>query len=108
MSFEVVEADEHIGIHDSTANLGFLYILTTSDWHFHFVSTFQTVTNQNRTTDSERSESVFPCTIEMLQGILTATRIEGVTVGQERATTQFLHYVYHGTGIVRAKVGDIA
>ena len=108
MSLEVVEADEHIGIHDSTTNLCLLYILTTSNWHFHFVCTFQTITNQNRTAYSEGSESVFPCTIEMFEGILSATRIEGVTVGQERATTQFLHYVYHGTGIVRAKVGDVA
>ena len=40
MSLEVIEADEHIGIHDSPAYLGLLYIFASSNRYFYIVRTF--------------------------------------------------------------------
>ena len=108
MSLEVVEADEHIGIHHRTADLRLLYILAAHNRHFHLVGALQAVANQDRTSHGERSEAVLPSTIQVFEGVLSATRIEGVAIGKERLSAQFLDHFHHGTGIIRTEVGDVA
>ena len=107
VSLEVVEADEHIGIHHGTTNLGLLYIFATHYRHFDFVRTLQAIANEDRATHGKRGETILPSTIKVFEGILSATRIEGVAIGQERLSAQFLHHFHHGTGIIRTEVGDV-
>ena len=108
MSLEVAEADEHIGIHHRTADLRLLYILAAYNRHFHLVGTLQTVADENRTTHGERSETILPSAIQVFEGVLSATRIEGVAIGEERLSAQFLDHFHHGTRVVRTEVGDVA
>ena len=44
----------------------------------------------------------------MLQSILSAARIHGVTVSKERLSTQFLYHIGNRFCIVGAKIADIA
>ena len=64
--------------------------------------------NEDGATYGERCEAVFPGTIKMLQCLLTAAGIERVTVGEERLSAQFLHYIHHCTGIVGTQIADVA
>ena len=75
--------------------------------HLDVIGTFQSVTNQDRTTYSQRGEPVFPGALQMFQGVFAAARIHGVAVGEKRLATEFLDQVDNRTGIIGAEIADI-
>lgn len=70
VTFEVRQADEDIGIHDGAANQGFLGVFAAFDGHGNVICAFQAVANDDRATDGERCETVFPSTFKMFEGVL--------------------------------------
>ena len=107
VALEVVKADKYIGIHNGATYLGRLHIFTTLDRDINIIGTLQAIANQYGAAYRQRSKTIFPRTIEMLQCILSTSWIHRVTVGQEGFTSQLLDYIYYGTSIIRTQVTDI-
>ena len=66
MAFKMGQADKYIGIHNSTADLGFFYIFPAFYRHIYIICTFQAIANKDGTSYSQRCKSIFPCTFQML------------------------------------------
>ena len=107
MALEVVKADEDIGIHYGATDLCTLDILTAHNGNIHIVRALQTITNNDRATNSQGSKSILPSAIEVLNSIFTATRIHRITIGKERLATQRLYGFNHRASVVRTQVRDI-
>ena len=100
--FKMGECQENIGIHDGTSDLGFFDIFTAFNRNEHIIGSFQAVTDQNMTSGGIWSESVQIGTLDMIQCILAAAYIEGITVCQIRFSTQFFYKIYNSSCIIRA------
>lgn len=87
MTLEVREADEDIGIHQSATNLGLFHILAV-DGDQHLIGTFQTVGDQDMATGCIGHEPIAIGTLQMVEGMLAATHIEGVAISEERSSPQ--------------------
>lgn len=66
VAFKMGQADKYIGIHNSTADLGFFYIFPAFYRHIYIICTFQAIANKDGTSYSQRCKSIFPCTFQML------------------------------------------
>ena len=108
MAFEVAQADDDIGVHDGVANLGVFDQLAVVDRHFHVVSASQAVADDDGTAAGDVVEPVLRRCQQVLQGVLPATRIEGVAVGEERLAAQLLHHIHHRSGVVGTQESQVA
>ena len=70
VALEVIEADEYVGIHHCTANLGTLDILSTLDLNVYIISSLQSITNDDWATNREGREAILPGAVEVLDSIL--------------------------------------
>ena len=107
MALEVVQRDEHVSVHNGSADLGVLDVLSV-DGDLHVVGALQTVANEDGTAHSHGGEAVFPGAVQVLQGVFPAAHIEGVAVGEEGLATQLLHHISHSFGVVGAEEAQIA
>ena len=107
VTLEVVQRDEHIGVHDGPADFGVLDILSI-DGNLHVVGALQTVTNEDGAAHGHGGEAVFPGAVQVLQGVFPAAHIEGVAVGEEGLSAQLFHHISHRLGVVGAEKTQIA
>ena len=105
VAFEVGQADDDVGIHDGVADLGVLHQLAVVYRHCHLVGASQAVTDDDGTAAGDVVEPVLCRCQQVLQGVLPATRIEGVAVGEEGLAAQLLHHVHHRSGVVGTQEG---
>ena len=108
MALEVGQANEHVRIHDGTADLGGLAVFAVGHRHFHLIRAAQTVTNDHLTAGGHGPEAVQLGAAQVLQRILAAARVQGVAVGQEGHTALLLAQVCHHLGVVGAQKSQIA
>ena len=99
---EMGKCQENIGIHDGASDLGFFDIFTTFNRNEHVIGSFQAVADQDMTSGCIWSESVQIGTLNMIQCILAAAYIEGITVCQIRLSTQFFYKICNSSGIIWA------
>ena len=83
VSFEVVQGDEDIGLHDSLSNLGRGDVLRPLYRNLHVVVAPQAVANDHLAAGGQRGEAVLIGCVQVLQGVFPAAGIEGVAVGEE-------------------------
>lgn len=107
MSFKMVQGDEHVGVHNSSADFGGLDILAV-DGDFHIIGALQAVTNEDGASHSHGGEAIFPGAVQVFQGVFPAAHIEGVTVGEEGLAAQFFHHISHRLGVVGAEEAQVA
>ena len=107
VTLEVSQADKHIGVHNGSADLCILNIFTADNGNFNIVRTLESVTNDDGTTNGERSKTIFPSALKMLKRIFSASGIHGVAVRKERLTTKLFDYVNNSARIVGAQITDI-
>ena len=105
MALEMSQADKYICIHYRPANFGCLANLTILYRYLHIISTLQAIANNNLATSRNAVKSVNISTFNMLQGILTAAWIQGITICQEWQTTLLLHQICNSLGIIRTQKG---
>ena len=58
MSLEMGQRDNHIGIHNGVADLGFLDVFAVH-WHQRFVCPFQPIANDHMASSGKRAKSIF-------------------------------------------------
>ena len=83
MAFKVSQADKYVGVHNSPANLGVLYVFAVFNGNFHFVRAAQAVADDDLTARRNRVVAVQVGTVQMFQGVLAAAGIQCIAVRQE-------------------------
>ena len=108
MALEVGQADEHIRVHDGTADLGGLAVFAARHRHLHLIRAAQAVGDEYLTAGGHGPEAVELGAVQVLQRVLAAGRVQGVAVGQERQTALLLAQVCHHLGVVGPQKGQVA
>ena len=107
MSFKMTQTDEDICIHDRMSDQCSLTVLSIHNRNFHFICSTQSVTDDNLTSGCSRVESVEICTVQMLQCVLSASRIQSIAVCQKRHSSLFFTQISNNFRIVRAKKSQV-
>ncbi len=107
MALEVSQADEHICIHNGTANLCRLADFTILYRHLHIVGSLQSIANNDLTAGGNTVKAVDIGTFNMLQGVLAAAWIKGVAVCQKRQSPLLFYQIRNSLGIVWPQEGKI-
>ena len=108
VALEVVQADEHIRIHDGPADLGRLAVLAPRHRHFHLVGAPQTVGDQHLAAGGHGPKAVELGAVQVLQRIFAAAGVQGVAVGQKGHTALLLAQVCHRLCVVGAQKSQVA
>ena len=83
MSLEVAETDKNICVHDSMADQGSFTVFSVHYRNFYFIGSSNSVTDDDLTSGCDRVKSIKICTVQMLQCVLSTSRIKGITICQE-------------------------
>ncbi len=83
VAFEMAQGDDDIGLGHSPSDLRFANIFSVYR-HQGLIGALQTVPYQDLASCGEGAESVGVCGIQMLHGVLPASCVQCVAVGQER------------------------
>ena len=108
VALEMRKADDDICIHNSTADLSRFAVFRIFYRNLDLIRTAQTVGDDDLAARCHRVEAVVVCTVEMLESMLAAARIQCVAVREERDTALRLHEVNDSLCILRTKVCEIA
>ena len=76
--------------------------------HLHLIGAAQAVGDDDLTAGGHGPEAVQLGAGQVLEGVLSAARIQGVAVGQEGHTALLLAQVGHHLGVVGAQIGQVA
>ena len=101
MSFEMIQGNKHIRIHDGTTDLRILHIFAAFYRYLDVIRSLESIANDHGTSHRQRRETILPGTIHMLDGILTVAGVQGVAVGQKRHTAQLLYHIRYRFRIIR-------
>ena len=108
MSLEMRQADENVGVHDGPSDPGVLYVLAAVYRYLNIVGPLQSVADDDRTSHRKRGKPILPGTLQMLQRIFPAARIECIAVGQERHAAQFLYHIGDCLCVIGAQKTEVA
>ena len=108
MALEVVQGNDDVCIHDSSADLGFLHIFAAGDADEDLICALQAVGNDHMAAGGVGHEAVLVGGFQMIQSVLPGTDIQGVRVGQEGLTAHILNEIHNGPGIAGTQVGHVA
>ena len=108
MSLEMSKADEYVSVHYSTADSGSWTILRILYRNFYIICTAKSVTDNDLTTSGDSIKAIQIRTIHVLQGILTASRIKGVTVSKKRHSSKLLTKIGYYFCIIGAQESKIS
>ena len=108
VALEVAQADEDVGVHDGAADLSGLAVFAVRHRHLHLIGAAQAVGDDDLTAGGHGPEAVQLGAGHVLEGVLSAARIQGVAVGQEGHTALLLAQVGHDLGVVGAQIGQVA
>ena len=103
MPFEMRQRNEHIRIHDGLSDQRRLQILAVPDRHLHLVCPAQSVCDDDVTAGCDGIEAIQLRAGQMLECILTASRIERIAVRQKWHSAILLHNVSHCLRIIRSQ-----
>ena len=108
MSFEMTQADENIRIHDRMSDQCSLTVLSIDDRNFHLIRSAQSITDDDLTSGCDRVKSIQIRAVQMLQCILSASRIQGITVCQKWHSALFLTQICNHFCIIRAQESQVS
>ena len=84
VTFKMCKRDEYICIHNCTADISFLAVLTIGNGNDDVIGSAKTVSDDYLTSRSNRIKAVDVCAVHVLESILAASGIKCVAVGKER------------------------
>ena len=102
------QGNEHVGVHNGTANFCFLHIFTALHGDGNVIGALEPVADENGTSYGQGCKTVLPGAFQMLQSVLPAAGIHGVAVGEEGLAAQRFYQIHHCAGVVGAEIADIA
>ncbi len=103
----MAQGDIHIGVHDGPSDLGRFNVFSTHHRDLHIVGTLQAVADDDLAAGGEGRKAVFIGSVHMLQGMLAAAYVEGVTVGEEGHAPSLLDKISHHLGVVGPQKAQI-
>lgn len=106
VSLEVSHRDNDVGIGQSRANFGSLAILSVQRYLAVF-STFQAVGNDYLALGRDGIVAILHGALQVIHGIGAATRVEGITVGEEGFGSPRAEQIGESGRIVGAQVGQV-
>ena len=83
MALKMGQTDKNIRVHDRMSDQRRLAVLTVYDRYLDLIRSAQSVSDQNLTSGGNTVESVQVRTLQMLQRILSASRVKSVAVCQK-------------------------
>jgi hypothetical protein len=107
VSFEVIERNDNIGIHDSTSDESRFAIDSVSDGNLDVVRSFQTVADDIQTACRDRIESVLCCRMEMYQSIVPPTNVKRIAIRQEGKPAERFDFIGDDFCPIRTQIGHI-
>ena len=84
MSLKVTQTDKNVRIHDRMSDQSRLAVFSVYNRNFYFIRSPQTISDNNLTSGCSCVKTIQICAVQMFQCILSASRIQRVTVCQER------------------------
>ena len=108
MSLEMSKTDEYVSVHYSTADSGSGAVFCIFYRNLHVIGTAKSVTDNDLTTSGDSIKAIQIRTIHVLQGILTASRIKGVTVSKKRHSSKLLTKIGYYFCIIGAQESKIS
>ena len=75
MAFKMCQADKYISVHDRMSDESCFAVFSVYDRNFDFIGSAETVTDDDLASGGDRVETVQVCTVEVIQGIFSASRI---------------------------------
>ena len=91
MAFEMSQADKDIRIHDCMSDKCCLTVLSIYNRNFHFICSSQSISDDNLTACCNGVKSIQIRTVQVLQCILSASRVQCIAVRQKRHPPCSLH-----------------
>ena len=108
MSLEMSKTDEYVSVHYSTADSGSWTILCILYRNFYIICTAKSVTDNDLAASGDSIKAIQIRTIHVLQGILTASRIKGVTVSKKRHSSKLLTKIGYYFCIIGAQESKVS
>ena len=105
---EVRQRDEHVGVHDGAADLGFLHIGAALHGDQGLVGALQAVGDDDVAAGGKGRKTVGVGRVDVVQRVLAPAHIQRVAVGQEGLAAQFLDHLGHHRRVVGAQEGQVA
>ena len=108
MSLEMSKTDEYVSVHYSTADSGSRTVFCIFYRNLHVIGTAKSVTDNNLAACRDGVKTIQIRAIHVLQGILTASRIKGVTVSKKRHSSKLLTKIGYYFCIIGAQESKIS
>ena len=108
MALKMGQADKNICVHDRMSDQRRLAVLTIYDRYLDLIRSAQSISDQDLTSGGNTVESVQVRTLQMLQRILSASRVKRIAVSQKWHTTLLLTQICYCFRIVRTQKSQIS
>ena len=108
VALEVGQRNEHVGIHNGTADLRRLYQLAANHRDFDIVRTLEAVGDDHLAARGERREAIFVSGLDMIQSVLAPPHIQCIAIRQERLASQLFDDIRHCFRIIRTQIRQVA
>ena len=103
MPFKVTETDKNIRIHDRMSDQRSFAVFSVYYRNLYLICSSKSISNNNLAACSNGIKTIEVCTVQMLQSILSASRVKSVAVCQKWQPALFFAEICHSFCIVRAK-----
>ena len=108
MSLEVCKADKNIRIHNGTSDQGCLTVFSVCHRHLYLVCSAKSITDNDLAACCNCIKAIQICTVQMLQCIFSAARIQSIAVCQKGQSALLFAQICHCLCIVRTKESQIS
>ena len=108
MTLKMAQTDKNICIHDCVSDVCSLAVLAIYNRNFYLICSANSIRNNNLTTGRNCIKSIQVRTVEMLQRIFPASRIQCIAVGKKWLATLLLTQICDYLRVVRPQERHVA
>ena len=108
MSLKMAQADKNVRIHDRMSDQSRFAVFSVYNRNFYFIRSSQAISDDNLTSGRSCIKTIEICTVQMFQCILSASRIQCITVCQKRHSALLLAQICDYLCIIWSKESHIS
>ena len=108
MSLKMAQADKNVRIHDRMSDQSRFAVFSVYNRNFYFIRSSQAISDDNLTSGRSCIKTIEICTVQMFQCILSASRIQCITVCQKRHSALLLAQICNYLCIIWSKKSHIS
>lgn len=107
MPLKMGEGNDNVCVHNGPPDFSFLHILAVNG-NRHLSRSLKPVPNHHMTSRGKGMAAVLIGRIQMVQGVLPASHIQGVAVSKKYLAACGLNHIHQDLGIIRAQIGKVS